>query len=80
MVCSELGRPCGAGDELEAEWREADRGQWKSTNQNRDSSSLRKGPDFIRNQGSSMCSGFQPGYQSRNWSTGMISAMVMTPK
>src|SRR6185295_18026454 len=44
-----------------------------------DSSSFVNGRDFIRSHGSSMCSGFQPGYQSRNWSTGTISAMVMTP-
>src|SRR3954449_361408 len=58
---------------------EKPRGQWKSTNQNRDSSALVNGPDFIRSQGSSRCSGFQPGYHSRNWSTGTISAMVLTP-
>ena len=42
---------------------EKPRGQWKSTNQNRDSSSFVNGPDFIRSHGLSMCSGFQPGYQ-----------------
>ena len=53
---------------------EKPRGQWKSTNQNRPSSSFVNGPLRSAATESSVSSGVQPGYQSRNWSTGTISA------
>ena len=65
------------------EWKpsgEKPRGQWKSTNQKRDSSSLVNGPDFMRSHGSSMCSGFHPDTKSRNRSTGTISAIGHDPQ
>ena len=65
LVGCELGRPGGVGDELKPSG-ENPRGQWKSTNQNRSSSAFVNGPDFIRSHGLSMCSGFHPGYHSRN--------------
>ena len=43
-------------------------------NQNRSSSALVNGPGCSASHGDSISSGVQPGYQSRNWSTGTISA------
>ena len=48
-------------------------------NQNRSSSALVNGPGCSASHGDAISSGVQPGYQSRNSSTGTISAMA-TPR
>ena len=84
-------RPAGNGNPCAADWvphaeqsvtktnpsGEKPCGQWKSANQNRASSALVNGPGRSATHGDSMCSGVQPGYHSRNWSTGTTSATAI---
>ena len=53
---------------------EKPRGQWKSMNQKRSSSSLTNGPLGSATHGDAVSAGVHPGYHSRNWSAGTTSA------